>query len=103
MAVVGTHLAFDADATALAIVAADGDGRYLDTADLHPDDEAALASWLADADHTEGAARGQARDARPGRPRLDAGAVSPPTPRWPPTWCGPGSAASRSTTCRCGT
>ncbi|MDT5057797.1 MAG: polymerase [Mycobacterium sp.] len=49
MAVVGTHLAFDADATALAIVAADGDGRYLDTATLHPDDEAALASWLANA------------------------------------------------------
>src|SRR6476659_7329354 len=48
MAVVGTHLAFDADATALAIVAADGDGRYLDTAALSGDDEAALASWLAD-------------------------------------------------------
>src|SRR4051812_30233444 len=48
MAVVGTHLAFDADATALAIVAADGDGRYIDTATLHPDDEAALAAWLAD-------------------------------------------------------
>ncbi len=50
LAVVGTHLAFDADATALAIVAADGDGRYLDTATLHSDDEAALASWLADPD-----------------------------------------------------
>jgi DNA polymerase-1 len=49
MAVVGTHLAFDADATALAIVAADGDGRYLDTATLQSEDEAALASWLADA------------------------------------------------------
>ncbi|MGY4651464.1 DNA polymerase I [Mycobacterium sp. URHB0021] len=48
LAVVGTHLAFDADATALAIVAADGDGRYLDTTSLHPDDEAALAAWLAD-------------------------------------------------------
>ncbi len=48
LAVVGTHLAFDADATALAIVAADGDGRYVDTATLHPDDEAALSSWLAD-------------------------------------------------------
>src|SRR4051795_9379917 len=48
LAVVGTHLAFDADATALAIVAADGDGRYIDTATLHPDDEAALAAWLAD-------------------------------------------------------
>src|SRR5690349_16350397 len=50
LAVIGTHLAFDADATAIAIVAGDGDGRYLDTADLHPDDEAALASWLSDAD-----------------------------------------------------
>src|SRR6478735_1343149 len=50
MAVVGTHLAFDADATALAIVASDGDGRYIDTATLHADDEAALAAWLADAD-----------------------------------------------------
>lgn len=48
MAVVGTHLAFDADATALAIVAPDGDGRYLDTATLTAEDEAALASWLAD-------------------------------------------------------
>ena len=48
LAVVGTHLAFDADATALAIAAADGDGRYLDTATLIPADEAALAAWLAD-------------------------------------------------------
>ncbi|KAA0120817.1 DNA polymerase I [Mycolicibacterium sp. P9-22] len=48
IAVVGTHLAFDADATALAIVANDGDGRYIDTSTLQPDDEAALASWLAD-------------------------------------------------------
>ena len=48
LAVVGNHLAFDSDATAVAIVAADGDGRYLDTSGLSPDDEAALASWLAD-------------------------------------------------------
>lgn len=48
VAVVGTHLAFDADATALALVAADGDGIYLDTARLDPEDEAALAAWLAD-------------------------------------------------------
>ncbi len=48
MAVIGTHQAFDGDATGLAIVAADGDGRYIDTAGLHPDDEAALASWLSD-------------------------------------------------------
>ncbi len=50
LAVVGTHLAFDADATALAIVASDGDGRYIDTATLKADDEAALAAWLADRD-----------------------------------------------------
>ncbi|OBH31939.1 DNA polymerase I [Mycobacterium sp. E342] len=48
LAVVGTHLAYDADATALAIVSADGEGRYIDTSALEPDDEAALASWLAD-------------------------------------------------------
>jgi DNA polymerase I len=50
LAVVGTHLAFDADATALAIAAADGDGCYIDTAVLTPEDEAALGDWLADAD-----------------------------------------------------
>jgi DNA polymerase-1 len=48
LAVVGTHLAFDADATALAIVSADGEGVFVDTATLNPEDEAALASWLAD-------------------------------------------------------
>jgi DNA polymerase I-like protein with 3'-5' exonuclease and polymerase domains len=35
-------------APALAIVAADGEGRYIDTATLTEDDEAALASWLGD-------------------------------------------------------
>ncbi|TDH56961.1 DNA polymerase I [Mycobacterium talmoniae] len=48
LAVVGTHLAYDGDATALAIAAADGDGGYLDTAALTPDDDAALGGWLAD-------------------------------------------------------
>ena len=48
LAVVGSHLAFDSDASAVAIVAADGDGRYMDTSGLNPEDEAALASWLAD-------------------------------------------------------
>ncbi|MCV7153214.1 DNA polymerase I [Mycolicibacterium pyrenivorans] len=48
LAVVGNHLAFDSDATAVAIVAADGDGRFIDTATMDPGDEAALASWLAD-------------------------------------------------------
>ncbi len=50
LAVVGTHLAFDADATALAIASADGEGCFLDTAKLDPQDEAALAAWLADPD-----------------------------------------------------
>ena len=50
LAVVGSHLAFDSDATALAIVGPDGDGRYIDTAQLGPEDETALAAWLADPD-----------------------------------------------------
>ncbi|MUL45185.1 DNA polymerase I [Mycobacterium sp. CBMA293] len=48
MAVTGTNKAFDADATALAIVSNSGEGVYIDTARLSSDDEAALASWLAD-------------------------------------------------------
>jgi DNA polymerase-1 len=48
MAVAGTHKAFDSDATAVAIVSASGEGVYLDTARLDAEDEAALASWLAD-------------------------------------------------------
>ena len=50
LAVIGTHLAYDADATALAVVAGDGDGRYVDTATLQSEDETALGTWLADAD-----------------------------------------------------
>ncbi|TPG32191.1 DNA polymerase I [Mycolicibacterium hodleri] len=48
LAVVGNHLAFDSDATALAIVSADGEGCYLDTSSLEQGDESALASWLSD-------------------------------------------------------
>lgn len=48
MAVIGTHAAYDGDATALAIASADGEGAYIDTATLTPDDEAALGAWLAD-------------------------------------------------------
>ncbi|KWX63223.1 DNA polymerase I [Mycobacterium sp. NAZ190054] len=48
LAVVGNHLAYDSDATALAIVASDGDGRYIDTTRLDPEDEKTLSSWLAD-------------------------------------------------------
>ncbi len=50
LTVVGTHLPHGGDATALAIAAADGDGAYVDTATLTPEDDAALAAWLADPD-----------------------------------------------------
>jgi DNA polymerase-1 len=49
LAVVGTHAVYDGDATALAIATADGDGGYIDTATMTPEDDAALAVWLADA------------------------------------------------------
>jgi DNA polymerase-1 len=48
LAVVGTHLPYGGDATALAIAAADGDGGFIDTTTLTPDDDSALAAWLAD-------------------------------------------------------
>jgi DNA polymerase I len=48
LAVAGTHLPHGGDATALALAAADGEGSYIDTATLTPDDDAALAAWLAD-------------------------------------------------------
>jgi DNA polymerase-1 len=48
LAVVGTHLPYGGDATALAIAAPGGEGGYIDTATLSPDDDAALAAWLAD-------------------------------------------------------
>ena len=48
LAVAGTHLPHGGDATALAIAAADGDGGYVDPATLTPNDDAALAAWLAD-------------------------------------------------------
>lgn len=48
LAVVGTHVPYDGDATALAIAVADGEGGYIDTAALTVDDDTALANWLAD-------------------------------------------------------
>lgn len=50
LAVVGTYTPYDGDATAAAIASADGDGAYIDTTTVTPDDEAALAGWLADPD-----------------------------------------------------
>ncbi len=48
MAVSGTRVVYDADATALAIAPAGGDGAYIDTATMTAADEAALGAWLAD-------------------------------------------------------
>ncbi|MDP7704765.1 hypothetical protein [Mycobacterium sp. TY815] len=48
LAVAGSDEGHRSKAVALAIVAADGDGRYLDLAALTDDDAAALGSWLAD-------------------------------------------------------
>lgn len=48
LAVVGAYTPYDGDATAVAIASADGDGAYIDTTTVTPEDEAALADWLAD-------------------------------------------------------
>lgn len=48
LAAAGSDDGHRSKAVALAIVAADGDGRYLDIEALTDDDAAALASWLAD-------------------------------------------------------
>ena len=48
LAVVGTHTVYDADATALAIAAADGEGAYIDITTMTEQDETALGAWLAD-------------------------------------------------------
>jgi DNA polymerase I len=48
LSVIGTHTAFDADATAVAIATTDGDGCFIDTSLLTEHDDAALATWLAD-------------------------------------------------------
>ncbi|MGW4582453.1 DNA polymerase I [Rhodococcus sp. YH1] len=49
MAVLGSCVPYGGDATAVAIAAADGEGAYVSTTTLTPEDEAALAAWLADA------------------------------------------------------
>lgn len=50
MAVAGTHKAFDADASAIALATANGHACYIDMTALSPHDDAALASWLANPD-----------------------------------------------------
>ncbi len=50
VSVVGTRTPYGGDVTAIAIAAADGEGAYVDTAGVTPEDEKALGDWLADAD-----------------------------------------------------
>ncbi|MDO5676559.1 MAG: DNA polymerase I [Propionibacteriaceae bacterium] len=48
---VGSWGAGHGDLTGVALAAADGSGAFIDTAELTPDDDRALAAWLADPDH----------------------------------------------------
>ncbi|QBJ94744.1 DNA polymerase I [Rhodococcus sp. ABRD24] len=48
LSVVGTRSPYGGDVTALAIAASDGEGAYIATTSASPEDEAALATWLAD-------------------------------------------------------
>ena len=56
------------DVAALALATAPTARRLGRPGELTPDDEAALAAWLADADRAEGAARREGTDARAARP-----------------------------------
>ncbi len=47
LAVVGTGTPYGGDATAIAVAGADGEGAYVSTVALTPEDENALAAWLA--------------------------------------------------------
>ncbi len=49
LGVVGPEVVVDGDVEAVAIAASDGEGGYIATASLTPEDEAALGAWLADA------------------------------------------------------
>ncbi|MGV9795216.1 DNA polymerase I [Gordonia sp. NPDC003422] len=48
VAVTAPHVVVGADPTGLAIAAADGTSAYIDVTSVDPDDERALAAWLAD-------------------------------------------------------
>ena len=70
---------------------------------LHPDDEAALGVVAGRRRHSPRRCTRPSSRCTTSKAAAGRWPASPPTPRWPPTWCGPGSAASRSTTCRCAT
>ncbi|WP_137726115.1 DNA polymerase I [Prescottella subtropica] len=48
LSIVGTSAPYGGDVTAIAVAASDGEGAYISTTTVTPDDEAALAAWLAD-------------------------------------------------------
>ncbi|EUA35207.1 DNA polymerase I domain protein [Mycobacterium xenopi 3993] len=102
LAVVGTHLPYGGQATALAIAAADGEGGYIDTATVTPADDAALAAWLADPDKPKALHEAkQAIHDLAGRGWTLGGVTSDTA--LAAYLVRPGSAASLSTTCRCAT
>lgn len=51
--VVGSWGAGTGDITGIALAAADGDGAYIDTATITPEDDAALAAWLASSERAK--------------------------------------------------
>ncbi|MDH6679548.1 DNA polymerase-1 [Rhodococcus sp. LBL1] len=50
LSVVGAGTPYGGDVTAVAIAASDGEGAYIPTTTVTPEDEAALVAWLADAE-----------------------------------------------------
>ena len=87
----------------LALAGADGATAYLDLTALTPEQEDALAAWLADAEAPkvlhDAKEQLQALSTR----GLDRSPASPATPRWRPTWCVPTSAPTTSRTSSCAT
>ena len=76
----------------VALAAADGAAAWVDAGEVTPEDDAALAAWLGDADAAQGAARRQGPDARAGGARLAAAPGWSATPRCRRTSPGPTSA-----------
>ena len=73
LAVAGSWGRGTGNVTGIALAAPDGAGAYLDPEALTPDDDRALAEWLASATAPEGAARRQGTDPRAGGARVRSG------------------------------
>ena len=91
------------DVYALALATGDEAAAWLDVEQITPEDDAALADWLADAGYQQGAARRQGPDAGAGRPRLDAAPAWSATPRCRRTSPAPTSAPTTWPTSPCAT